>query len=58
MERKMNHMLYKRKKKFRNPKISELSFGGDKRDRTAGLLNAIQDTVVKFKHFRCIISVF
>ena len=31
----------KQRKKLRNPKISKL-FGGDKRDRTADLLNAIQ----------------
>ena len=33
---------YKRqRKKFRNQKISELKNGGDKRDRTADLLNAM-----------------
>ena len=31
----------KNKKNLRNPKISKV-FGGDKRDRTADLLNAIQ----------------
>ena len=31
----------KNNKKLRNPKISKV-FGGDKRDRTADLLNAIQ----------------
>ena len=30
------------RKKFRNHKISELKSGGDKRDRTADLLNAIE----------------
>ena len=40
-EKSTNFLTSKTKKKFRKTELSEL-FGGDKRDRTADLLNAIQ----------------